>query len=131
MPRVLVIEDDDNARPALVLLLQRELACEIDAVASGGEALAAMLDHGYDVMITDVSMFRARPSWPTASLGLADIIRAARSVNKGILVVLISGFAGRDLASIAWAVAAPVWLEKPVDAKRLADIIRDYLRKVG
>jgi signal transduction histidine kinase len=53
-PRILVVDDDDHVRDALVDELSTTY--RVEAVSSGGEAFDALALHQYDVIISDLKM---------------------------------------------------------------------------
>src|ERR1700722_14258057 len=56
--RILVVEDNEDARKALQKMLQTGVGVTVDAVADGGRALEAMAERPYSVVITDLKMPR-------------------------------------------------------------------------
>src|SRR5436190_17745206 len=81
--RILLADDESTSRETLAEVL-REEGYEIDTAADGLEALAALGDKTYDVVITDLRM-------PGAD-GLA-VLRRVREIAPQTLVLLITAYA--------------------------------------
>lgn len=57
MPRhILIADDQDDARQALVALLQGMLDARIEVARDGSEALRQLLDQPFDLSLLDVHM---------------------------------------------------------------------------
>src|SRR5437879_10756620 len=101
--RVLVAEDDDNARSLLIDLLSTLGHTVVSEVATGREAFERAKDVVPDVVLLDVHM-------PDGS-GIEAAERITQTV-PGVAVVLFSGghtltLGGRDGAAAAAAAAVP------------------------
>ncbi len=59
--RVLVVDDERNNRAALAKILEKA-GHEVVAAASGEDALAALQDAGFDLVVTDLRMIGTRRS---------------------------------------------------------------------
>ena len=71
MRRVLVVDDEENIRLVLQTLLRKH-GYEVEAAASGEEALALVDSFGPDVILTDVRM---------PKMGGLDLLRDAASAR--------------------------------------------------
>lgn len=81
--RVLLAEDDPLVGAVLVPLL-RDLDLEVFSVTSGDEALAALADTDFDVLVTDLCM-------PGAT-GV-EVMKLARERIPQARLVMVSGYA--------------------------------------
>jgi DNA-binding response OmpR family regulator len=109
--RILIVEDEPNARAALRELLSDE-GYDVRSAADGNDARRRLDDFAPDLLLTDVHM----PGMD--GLGL---VAAARRRDHAPAVVLMSA---RDDGGAA---DAP-WLEKPIDIDALLAIIATELR---
>ncbi|MFT3717582.1 MAG: response regulator [Pseudorhodoferax sp.] len=113
--RILYVEDNDDLRDSIAMLLEEDPAHRLAVCASGEEALALMEQDGeWDVLVTDVGL---------PGLSGVDLARQATQRRPQQWVVLCSGYdmAG-ELASIGPNVRA---LNKPFELQALEDLLAD------
>jgi two-component system, cell cycle sensor histidine kinase and response regulator CckA len=84
--RVLLAEDDPLVGAVLVPLL-RDLDLEVFSVTSGDEALAALADTDFDVLVTDLCM-------PGAT-GI-EVMKLARQRVPQARLIMVSGYADEE-----------------------------------
>lgn len=106
---VLVVDDHRNARESVADVL-RHVGHQATACGSGAEALAALRDGGFDVVVTDLQM-------PGMS-GL-ELIREIERRRFGVQVLMVTAHASVDTAVEAMRHGAFDYLEKPYDVDRL------------
>jgi signal transduction histidine kinase/CheY-like chemotaxis protein len=98
--RVLIVEDDDDARALVAKVLEGQGAC-VEAVSSAREALAALEKERVDVLLSDIEMpgtdgyqlireLRLRPSRQGGSVPAAALTAYARTEDR--LRALRAGF---------------------------------------
>src|SRR5260370_42245255 len=56
--RVLIVEDSETARKQLRHLLAEDPALSVETAANGSEALQALSEHSYRIVLTDLDMPR-------------------------------------------------------------------------
>lgn len=115
--RVLVVDDNAVNRRVATALLDR-LGAASEAVASGDEALARVVDARFDVILMDLEM-------PGLD-GLAST-RALRARGDATPVVALTASAGPETASQCEAAGMCGCLTKPVAAERLRAALEDAL----
>ena len=118
-PRVLVVDDEEKICGFLALLL-RKSGYEVHACHSGPDALQAMSEGHFDLLLTDFVMPR---------MDGAELIRYARKLQPGIPVVVITGFGTVDVATQVMQAGADDYISKPFDLKQLQNIVGRYLTK--
>ena len=109
MKRILLAEDDDSLRAFLSRALQRA-GYEVTACADGDEALAALDDHQWDLLLTDIVM-------PGAD-GI-EVARQAAARQQGLPIMFITGFAAVALAAGDRAPAGAKVLSKPIHLREI------------
>lgn len=115
-PRVLVVEDEADARELLVRGLGRQgFAAE---GASDGAAALELLPRGWDVVVTDLLMPRLD------GLGL---LREMPQRLPHALRVVITSFGDKERVLAALNLGADYLLEKPFTAQQLGDVLRRLL----
>ncbi|MEK6813210.1 MAG: response regulator [Nitrospirota bacterium] len=119
--RILVADDDRDAREALSEILKRN-GYEIEVAADGSEAMAMMHGAAYDIVLTDLKM-------PGAD-GI-EVLRAAAGKKNDCLVILITGFASLETALQAIRHGAYDYLTKPFRMDELLLVVRNAAERVG
>lgn len=115
--KVLVLDDE----PVVGERLKASLECAgfaVDAFVSGGDALGALKDTHYDLLVTDLKM-----SGPNGM----DVLREARHLQPGIKSVVITGFATTETAEEASRSGAVVFIPKPFKMSRLKHVLFELL----
>ena len=100
--RVLLVDDEENILRSLQRILRRE-PWELTTASSGEQALAAMAEHKYDLVISDARMpgmdgptllaeIRRKYPWCIRILltGYADITSTIKAINDGQIYRYIS-----------------------------------------
>jgi signal transduction histidine kinase len=117
--RILVVEDDDDARE-LVRLTLETAGASVETVATAGDARREMLGEQPDVLISDVRM----PEEDGYSL-----IRSLRRAGISTPAIALTAFARQEDAAEAHAAGFQLHLPKPIDAGRLVDAVVNLVRR--
>jgi two-component system, sensor histidine kinase len=114
--RVLIIEDNDDAREMLKSLLEA-YGYAVEAAATGDEGLKLLLARCPDVAIVDIGL---------PGLDGFELARRARAAPEGkaVKLVALSGYSGPDTEHKAAAAGFNLHLVKPVSAADLPRIVR-------
>ena len=112
MPRILVVDDEEQIRRVLKLTLERA-GYEVDTAADGNEAVAVFDPARHDLVITDIVM-------PFVS-GVG-VVSALKQKRPGIPVIAITGF-GKEPETAAMEKNADLVLSKPVKISFLTEQI--------
>ncbi len=108
MARILVIDDDELVRAALVLLLERA-GHEVLEARDGMNAFRILEVDIPDLVITDIIM---------PEMEGFQVIREIRKVSPGLKIIVISGAAsigGQDILTLAKKLGADRTFAKPFD----------------
>lgn len=120
MIRVVLAEDQAMVRGALAALLRLEGDFDVVAEAADGrQALALVVDHGPDVLLTDIEM---------PQLTGIDLAREIRSKELKVAVVILTTFARPGYLRRALEAGARGYLLKDAPAGRLAEALRTVAR---
>ncbi len=103
MRRVLVVDDEENLRLVLKTLLRRN-GYEVEAAATGEEALELVESFGPDVVLTDVRM---------PKMGGLDLLAAMKNKGNDATVIVMSAYGNMDLAIEAMKAGAYDYVQKP------------------
>ena len=107
-PRVLIIDDEEQIRHLLIDVLGNAYDCS-DA-GSAEEALAALSEHTFDLVISDIDM--------GAMSGL-ELVPHVHSRSPDTVVVMISGNQDIGFAIEALRVGAFDYITKPIDLRHV------------
>lgn len=119
-PTILVVDDEAFFRRLFCDTLAEEGDYQIEAVASGEEALARLARGGIDVVVTDMVM--------PGICGL-DLVRRARSGANPPEVILATGNATIESAIQALKNGARDYLLKPCNPEQLRHIVRTCIEQ--
>lgn len=115
--RLLLVEDDAGVSAIAVELLTG-LGLDVEAVETGPDALAALADSRFDVMLSDVVM-------PGGMTGI-ELARICAERHPDLRILLTSGYAGDDVDE-ALSDAPWPFLRKPYSGEQLRDALGDLL----
>ena len=118
MARILLAEDDDSLRGFLTRGLERA-GYEVRACADGDEALEALPEAEWDLLLTDIVM-------PGAD-GI-EVARRAAILQPDLRIMFIPGFAAVALAAQESAPRGAKVLSKPI---HLREIVAEVERMVA
>jgi DNA-binding NarL/FixJ family response regulator len=110
--RVLVVEDEVDARELLVRGLNRQ-GFHAEGACDGAVALE-VLPHGWDVVVTDLLMPRVD--------GLT-LLKEVSTRSPSTTCVVITSFGDKERVLAALNLGADYLLEKPFSAQQLGDVI--------
>ncbi|WP_426039658.1 PP2C family protein-serine/threonine phosphatase [Brevundimonas sp. DC300-4] len=120
---VLIAEDDELQRAYLMLELER-FGCQTHGVEDGAQALLAIADRHFDVLITD---------WQMPEVDGLDLIRKVRTgyADLPLHVILITARNADTLTRQALEAGADGFLRKPVDELQLELAVASSRRAVA
>lgn len=112
--RILVVDDNKTAAMAVATLLRRE-GHQADVRFDGEEAIEALREARYDLVLTDLRMEPVD--------GLA-VVRAARAARPAVDVMVFTAFGSVEVAVEAMRLGASDFLTKPVTAEQILQRVR-------
>ncbi len=117
--RILIVDDEENARMALARLLAKE-GFLVDSVANGYEALNYLRQQVVNIIVTDINM----PEM--------DGITFLRELNKNfpkMNVIMITAYGGVESYLEAMNLGAFEYINKPVKIDELKLILKMVMRE--
>jgi len=117
--RILVVDDEPNARGALSTILAEE-GYTVTEAGDGVEALSILRNAGADLVLADVRMPRMD--------GLT-LLREARDSGIDAAFVVMTAFGSIEMAVDAMRAGAENFLVKPLDAQAVLVVIEKALEK--
>lgn len=112
--RVLVVDDEDDARDLSMAILRRARA-DVRAASGAAAALDELRNGDFDVVVSDLEM--------PGTDGFA-FVRAVRGAHPRLGVIAVSGYATRDDSDRALAAGFDGHLPKPCRAEDLVEAVR-------
>lgn len=117
-PAILLIDDEEGSRQALILLLKGNY--NVTGAASGHEGRQRLAAERFDVVITDLRL-------PDCS-GI-DLLKQVKSYHPATEVILITGHASAETAVSAMKEGAFDYITKPLNMDELRIILAKALEK--
>jgi two-component system, NtrC family, response regulator len=117
--RILVVDDEVNARDALRTILTEE-GYEIDEAANGEEGLAKLNEIAPDVVLADVRM---------PKMDGLTLLRKAKEQGSEASFVMMTAFASVEAAVDAMRLGAENYLVKPLDVNAVLVFLQKALEK--
>ena len=115
--RLVLIEDDENVRRSMTMLL-RARGFQIDAYRSGTEFLTLQGRHGGDCLLIDYKMPR---------LDGLEVMRRLRAGNDTTPAIMITGYYSDSLLDRARSAGFAEVLEKPATPEALIRMISNTI----
>ncbi len=116
---ILVVDDEEVVRRSYARILG-EMDCDAQAAADGEQALQAMQQRPFDVVLLDLRMPGAQ--------GL-DVLKTIKQRWPASEVVIITGYPTVESARKALGLGAADYLAKPPDPDELLDAARSAIRR--
>lgn len=117
--RILVVDDEENARLGLSKLLEKE-GFEVESVANGFEALNYLQQREVNVIVTDINM----PEMNGISF-LKELNKSYPQSN----VIMITAYGGVESYIEAMNLGAFEYINKPVKLDELKSILRKIFKE--
>lgn len=118
--RILVVDDEPNARTALAEIL-REEDFNVETAADGFKGLARFEEMGPDLVLTDLKM---------PGMDGVELLRKLRATNPELPVILMTAFGAVETAVTAMREGAADYLTKPLNTDELLLVIERALERV-
>ena len=117
--RILIVDDEANARTALAELLRDE-GFQVETAADGFKALPKLEDFAPDLLLTDLKM---------PGLDGLELMRRAREADPEIASVVMTAYGAIDTAVAAMRQGAADYLTKPINVDELLIVMDRVLER--
>jgi len=121
MSNLLIVDDELSMRQFLTHLFQRE-GHAIRVAENGRQAMALLRQQPADVILSDVKM---------PDMGGIELLRAARELQPGIEIIMMTAFANEETAHEAFLLGAFDFVHKPFDNELLKEKVTRALQKIS
>jgi len=115
--KILVVDDERSMREFLEIMLTGE-GYEVIIANDGEQACEILEKETFDLVITDIRM---------KNINGIGVLKKAKDVSPGAIVVLISAFATAEIAVEAMKEGAYDYIPKPFKVNEIKKIIKDAL----
>ncbi len=119
MAEILVVEDMDNPRQVLTILLRKE-GYQVEEAKNGEQALKKMREKAYDLIVTDLKME------PVDGL---EILRTTKKYCPNTEVILLTAFGTIENSVDAMKIGAYDYFKKPYNVEELLETIQRALNR--
>ena len=117
--RVLVVDDEENLRHMIAVLLEDE-GYRVEQAADGAEALARLDEAPSDFVVSDLRMPKID------GLEFTRSYRAQETGERRLPIIALTANAAEDMRQETLEAGMVDFLTKPVDPEELDEIIRRY-----
>ena len=117
--RILIVDDEVSIRLSFEMILAREGYGSITTASTLDEALAAIKEHEFDLIISDIVLGEERGT---------DLLFKIKESGIECPVVMITGFPNLDTAAEAVRYGAFDYISKPVNKETLLRFVRQALK---
>lgn len=117
---ILVVDDEESLRHTFKIFLQREGYGPIVLASNFEEALYALSNHTFDLIISDIVL--------GGNTGI-DLLKRIRELNMDCPVVMVTGYPNVETASEALRYGAFDYIQKPVEKEQLLKTSRLALQQ--
>jgi DNA-binding NtrC family response regulator len=118
--RILIAEDIESVRKHLKQLLEVNAGLSVDTLANGSEALEALVERPYSIVVTDLKM---------PGISGMELLEEVQKRRLPVSVIVVTGFGSIDEAVHAMRLGATDFLTKPIDIEHLRLVIERALRE--
>ena len=118
MPRILVADDDADARERIAAILQKEPVLSVVFAADGTEAMAEFDKAKPDLLLTDLRM---------PNMDGLDLVRAVRDRCESTPIVMMTSHGDQQLAAQALSAGAASYVPKSEAEEELLNTVQHVL----
>jgi DNA-binding NtrC family response regulator len=117
--RLLFVDDEESIRLTLPPIL-RGRSFDVHVASSVPEAVAAIGEHKYDVLVCDLNISKEGDGF--------RVVQAMQETNPRCVVILLTGYPGLESATQAIHIEVDDYFVKPADVELLVGTIERKLR---
>ncbi|MBM3244947.1 MAG: response regulator [Candidatus Omnitrophica bacterium] len=118
--KILIVDDEQEARRSLSSYLSRHLECDTREASDGREALEALKNTSFDLILLDIKM---------PGISGIDVLKKAKAIYPDIDVLMISAWDAQSVAEEAIKTGALDYITKPSTIDVIYGQICDVLKK--
>lgn len=116
---ILVVEDEDDIRDVIACRLQ-SAGAHVATAGNGEEALEAVSQNRYDLVLTDLRM---------PKMGGLDLIVALRRAEPQTPIVVVTGYGNYETFIDVMNLGAKAYVPKPFSMNQIAEVVSAALSR--
>ncbi len=120
MADILLIDDADNVRKAIAILLSRTGKYYVEEAGDGKTAIKLLKEKYYDLVITDVRM---------SPIDGIEVLKQSKKLHPAVEVIVITGQGTIKTGVEAMKLGAYDYIEKPLDDDEFLQLVKKALEK--
>ena len=117
MSTILIVDDEQSMRDFLAIMLKKE-GYEVVTAEDGNEALKALEEDIYDLVITDIKM---------PGIDGLQVLSSVKRVSPNTLVIVITAYSSTEDAVLAMKQGALDYITKPFEIEKIKLAIKNAL----
>jgi len=122
IPRILVVDDEEDVRERIGSFISRKIKCEIQKASDGNQAIEKLKKAEFDLVLLDIKM---------PGLSGIDVIKEAVKFTPRTKIVAFSGYDSQEVADLALKEGAVDFLPKPHTIEAIELKVKDILTQIG
>ena len=119
--KILIVDDDRVVADILRDLIADDPERSVDVCYDGLAAIELIQKHLYDLIIVDLVMPR---------VGGLDLLKYAKKVNPDTIVIIITGYASLETATMAVKEGAYDYIRKPCNLEEINVVVKNAIEKI-
>lgn len=119
--KILIVDDDRVVADILRDLIADDPERSVDVCYDGLAAIELIQKHLYDLIIVDLVMPR---------VGGLDLLKHAKKVNPDTIVIIITGYASLETATMAVKDGAYDYIRKPCNLEEINVVVKNAIEKI-
>lgn len=119
--KILIVDDDRVVADILRDLIADDPERSVDVCYDGLTAIELIQKHLYDLIIVDLVMPR---------VGGLDLLKHAKKVNPDTIVIIITGYASLETATMAVRDGAYDYIRKPCNLEEINVVVKNAIEKI-
>ncbi len=119
--KILIVDDDRVVADILRDLIANDPERSVDVCYDGLAAIELIQKHLYDLIIVDLVMPR---------VGGLDLLKHAKKVNPDTIVIIITGYASLETATMAVKDGAYDYIRKPCNFEEINVVVKNAIEKI-
>jgi two-component system response regulator PilR (NtrC family) len=119
MSAILIVDDEQSMRDVLAIMLKKE-GYEVVTVEDGAEAIKAIEEDIYDLVITDIKM---------PGIDGLQVLRSVKRASPNTLVIVITAYSSTEDAVFAIKQGALDYITKPFEIEKIKLVIKKALER--
>ena len=120
MADILLIDDEENVRKSIAILLSRTGIYNVEEAENGKTAINLLEDKYYDLVITDLRM---------SEVNGIDVLKESKKLHPSVEVIVITGQGTIESGVEAMKLGAYDYILKPINDEEFLQLVKKALEK--